>query len=235
MGFLAPASRFASRAVDMLDGPAPIRAFNGLTTTIRRWLYPGCSAQSIAPRFGLVMNQFHNRLKHISPEIVYSDGGFLAADHSIVDLLKDKAGKSARRRCRLCFHADEHAAQQEMLIVMHRSSYVRPHRHFGKLETMTLIEGACDALLFDEAGAVTQVIPMTPAAEGGSFFYRMPDRLFHTLIFRSEWIVFLETTIGPFSRDMTETPEWAPPETDAAAGHAYLSGLALPEPSSAHP
>jgi cupin fold WbuC family metalloprotein len=180
------------------------------------------------------MSQFHNRLKHISPEIVYSDGGFLAADHSIIDLLKDKAGKSARRRCRLCFHADEHAAQQEMLIVMHRSSYVRPHRHFGKLETMTLIEGACDALLFDEAGLVTQVIPMSPAAEGGSFFYRMPDRMFHTLIFRSEWIVFLETTIGPFSRDMTETPQWAPPETDAAAGHAYLSGLALPGPSSAH-
>ena len=80
-------------------------------TTIRRWLYPGCSAQSITPRFGLIMSQFHARLKHISPEIVYSDGGFLAADHSIVDLLKDKAGKSARRRCRLCFHADEHAAQ----------------------------------------------------------------------------------------------------------------------------
>ena len=43
--------------------------------------------------FGLIMNQFHNRLKHISPEIVYSDGGFLAADHSdtaaAVEILSD--------------------------------------------------------------------------------------------------------------------------------------------------
>jgi cupin fold WbuC family metalloprotein len=179
------------------------------------------------------MSYFQNRLKHVSPEIIYSDGGFLAADHSIIALLKDKAGKSTRRRCRLCFHAGEDASQQEMLIVMHRSSYVRPHRHIGKMETMTLIEGTCDALLFDEAGLVTQAVAMSPAAEGGSFFYRMPDRVFHTLIFRSEWIVFLETTIGPFNRAMTETPEWAPPETDAAAGLAYLSGLALPGPSSA--
>jgi len=179
------------------------------------------------------MIDFQKRLKHISPEIIYSDGGFLAADHSIIALLKDKAGKSARRRCRLCFHADEHAAQQEMLIVMHRSSYVRPHRHIGKMETMTLIEGNCDALLFNETGAVTEAIAMSPATEGGSFFYRMPDRVFHTLIFRSEWMVFLETTIGPFSRDMTETPEWAPPETDAAAGRAYLSALVLPGRSSA--
>jgi cupin fold WbuC family metalloprotein len=179
------------------------------------------------------MSYFQNRLKHVSPEIVYSDGGFLAADHSIIALLKDKAGKSTRRRCRLCFHAGEDASQQEMLIVMHRSSYVRPHRHVGKMETMTLIEGSCDALLFDEAGSVTEAVAMSPAAEGGSFFYRMPDRVFHTLIFRSEWIVFLETTIGPFSRAMTETPGWAPPETDAAAGLAYLSGLALPGRSSA--
>jgi cupin fold WbuC family metalloprotein len=179
------------------------------------------------------MSHFQNRLKHVSPEIVYSDGGFLAVDHSIIALLKEKAGKSTRRRCRLCFHAGEDASQQEMLIVMHRSSYVRPHRHIGKMETMTLIEGTCDALLFDEAGSVTEAIAMSPATEGGSFFYRMPDRVFHTLIFRSEWIVFLETTIGPFDRAMTETPEWAPPETDAVAGLAYLSGLALPGRSSA--
>ena len=50
---------------------------------------------------------------------------------------------------------------------MHRSSYVRPHRHFGKLETMTLIEGACDALLFDgEAGSATQVITDVPGRGG---------------------------------------------------------------------
>lgn len=168
------------------------------------------------------------RLKHISPEVIHSDGGFLAADDSIIALLKDQARASPRRRCRLCFHADVDSAQQEMLIVMHRTSYVQPHRHFGKTETLTVVEGTCDALIFDDAGRVTEAVVMSPAAGGGSFFYRMPEGIFHTLIFRSEWLVFLETTIGPFDRAKSESAAWAPPETDVAAGHAYLASLVLP-------
>ena len=173
------------------------------------------------------MYNTHGRLTNISPEIVYSDGGFLGADASIIAMLKDRAEVAPRRRCRLCFHADADAAQQEMLIVMHRSSYVQPHRHRGKVETLTVVEGRCDALLFDETGKVTDVVAMSPAAEGGSFFYRMPPGLFHSLIFRSEWLVYLETTIGPFDRAKSEAADWAPPETDADAGHAYLSSLEL--------
>ncbi|WP_457488832.1 WbuC family cupin fold metalloprotein [Tardiphaga sp. P5_C10] len=169
------------------------------------------------------------RLTQLSPEIIYSDGGYFAADISIVDMLKEKAATAPRRRCRLCFHANSDAAQQEMLIVMHKSSYVRPHRHIGKLETLMVIEGISDTLLFDETGRVTETSAMSPPTEAGHFFYRMPDRLFHSLIFRSEWFVFLETTIGPFDRTMTEVAEWAPPETDMAAGHAYLGGLSLPD------
>jgi cupin fold WbuC family metalloprotein len=168
------------------------------------------------------------RLRQVSPEVYYSDGGFLAADGEIVQLLKDGAKTSPRHRCRLCFHADQGAAQQEMLIVMHRSSYVRPHRHSGKVETLTVIEGAADALLFDEGGRVTEVISMAPADTGAPFFYRMPEGLFHTLMFRSDWLVFLETTIGPFDRAQTELAPWAPPESEPEAGHAYLAGLALP-------
>ena len=174
------------------------------------------------------MNIPDTRLKYVSPEVIYSDGGFFAAGNSTIALLKNEAAVAPRRRCRLCFHANADAAQQEMLIVMHRASYVRPHRHIGKVETLTVVEGTCDALLFDRAGRVTDAVAMSPAAEGGGFFYRMPNGIFHTLIFRSEWLVFLETTIGPFDRTMTEVADWAPPETEAEAGHAYLSKLVLP-------
>lgn len=168
------------------------------------------------------------RLTDVSPEVVYSDGGFLAVDAATIALLKNRAMAAPRRRCRLCFHADQNEKQQEMLIVMHRSSYVRPHRHLGKAETLTIVEGKCDTILFDRDGGVIDVIAMSTASEGGSFFYRMPEGIFHTLLFRSEWVVFLETTIGPFDRAVTEVPEWAPEETDAVAGRAYLSALNLP-------
>src|ERR1700692_4006307 len=94
------------------------RLSDGDTEVALHWCFRAVEHQE----FGLAMSSFQNRLKHVSPEIIYSDGGFLAADHSIIALLKDKAGKSTRRRCRLCFHAGEDASQQEMLIVMHSSS-----------------------------------------------------------------------------------------------------------------
>ena len=139
--------------------------------------------------------------------------------------LKERARLSPRSRCRLCFHASSDDLQQEMLIVMHRSSYVRPHRHLRRAETLAIIEGHGETLLFDPDGHVTDVLLMSPASERGRFFYKMPPGIFHTLIFKSEWLVFLETTIGPFDPGSSEAAPWAPPETDAAAGHAFLSGL----------
>lgn len=169
------------------------------------------------------MRSPHGRLREVSPEILYSDGGFLAVDSTTVAFLKGRAAASPRQRCRICFHGDAADVQQEMLIVMHRSSYVRPHRHHLKAETLTIIEGQCDALLFDAGGQVTKVFPMSPAAGTGCFFYRMAPGIFHTLSLRSEWLVFLETTIGPFDPRTSEVAAWAPPETDPEAGHAYLS------------
>lgn len=163
------------------------------------------------------------RLRTLSPEVLASDGGFLAVDGTMVERLKSGAAASDRRRCRLCFHADASSAQQEMLIVMHRSAYVRPHRHLAKVETLTVIEGEADALLFHEDGAVARQIAM--GAPGGSdhFFYRVPPGQFHTLVFRSEWLVFLETTIGPFDPAASEPAPWAPGEDRPDEGRADLT------------
>lgn len=167
-------------------------------------------------------------LRIVSPEVLYSDGGFRAVDGATVTLLKEMAATSPRHRSRICFHADADALQQEMLIVMHASSYVRPHRHLDKSETLIVIEGTTDAVLFDADGNVTDVLAMSDNSAGGSFFYRMPAGVYHTLVFRSEWLVFLETTMGPFDRARTELAPWAPAEADPEAGHAYLATLTRP-------
>jgi cupin fold WbuC family metalloprotein len=164
-------------------------------------------------------------LRQVAPEVVYAPAGFVSADAVVVELLKSLAAQSPRRRARLCAHPDPDAATQEMLIVMHGESYVRPHRHFGKTETLTVFEGEADALLFAEGGAVERTLRMTPFAAGGAFFYRMPEQLFHGLIFRTPWLVYLETTTGPFDPAKSEGAPWAPPETDPEAGRAFYRAL----------
>lgn len=166
--------------------------------------------------------------KEVIPEVIYTDvpmGSIVRAGDEIVSILRERAAASPKKRCRLCAHPDSNATQQEMLIVMHRDSYVQPHRHFGKGETFTVFEGEVDALIFSEAGELTETIPMGPFGSGRQFFYRMPERVFHSMIFRSEWLVYLETTIGPFDKSTSEGALWAPNETESEAGHLWLKSM----------
>ena len=156
-----------------------------------------------------------------TPEVLYTDRSFVVAGAEEVALLKRLAPTTPRKRCRLCTHPTPEATQQEMLIVMRGDSYVRPHRHWGKTETLTVLEGEADAVIFDEAGAITRLVRMAPYQTGGHFFYRMPEGTFHGLIFRSDWLVYLETTSGPFDPNRSEGAPWAPAEGAAeAAGFA---------------
>ena len=169
----------------------------------------------------------------VSPEVFYSNGAFLAVSRNDVEILKTAALASPRRRSRLCFHSSPEETQQEMLIVMHRDSYISPHRHQTKAETLGIFEGCCEALLFNDSGDLVEKRLMTSPIQGGSFFYRMPPARFHSLLFHSEWVVFVETTIGPFTPSANDLATWAPSERDPSKGLAFLrkasDSLSLPD------
>jgi cupin fold WbuC family metalloprotein len=166
-------------------------------------------------------------LRQVAPEVVCAEPGLVLAREDTIAMLKSIAEASPRRRARLCAHPHAEAEAQEMLIVMSGATYVRPHRHFGKTESFTVFEGEADLVLFAEDGSRPQTIRMAPYGGGDAFFYRMPEGVFHGLIFRTPWLVYLETTIGPFDPALSEPAPWAPPETDPAAGRAFYADLEL--------
>jgi cupin fold WbuC family metalloprotein len=152
-------------------------------------------------------------------------GSVITADQSMIDFLKAAAWRTPSRRARLCAHPSPDAAQHDMLIVSLRSTYVAPHRHFTKSESFLVIEGLADAIIFDDAGDVTQHVPMGPAGSARTFFYRMPERTFHSLSIETEMLVFVESTRGPFRPEDSENASWAPFHTDVAAGRRYIRSL----------
>lgn len=162
------------------------------------------------------------KYNQISPELYYSDGNFCAVDKDDVAFLKKAAASSKSHRSRLCFHSDSSDLQQEMLIVAHRSSYIIPHRHFKKKETFSVVEGKCSALLFNESGQVDRVISMSTCDAEKIFFYRMPANVFHSCLIHSEWLVFIETTIGPYQENLTEHASWAPARDEQIEGNSFL-------------
>ena len=139
--------------------------------------------------------------------------------------LREMASKNSRKRIRACVHGDKTDSLHEMLIVHEKSAYVRPHKHPGKSESIHIIEGLVDILLFDDSGRIEQVINMGDYASGRAFYYRMATPIYHTLIIRSDVLVFHETTNGPFDRAATLFAPWAPEDTRVSSVVEFMADL----------
>lgn len=148
--------------------------------------------------------------KKVSEEVYYANDRLTKCDSVTIEDLKLEASKRPRKRVRLCTHDEVSNKLHEMLIVHEKGCYVRPHKHLGKVESIHIIEGAVDILFFDEEGAINQVIKMGAINSGLTFYLRIDAPLYHTLLIRSEVLVFHETTNGPFERDHTVYAPWAP-------------------------
>jgi cupin fold WbuC family metalloprotein len=160
-----------------------------------------------------------------SPEVFYPEGDPVIVGQNVVEILKHAALTSSKKRARLCTHTTPADRLHEMLIVLPRGAYVRPHKHIGKIESFTILEGEADVILFGEDGTIRQRISMGCLGSGKAFYYRLSSPVFHTLVVRSEFLVFHEVTEGPFRTETTVFADWSPDDRDASVSSAYLTAL----------
>ena len=165
----------------------------------------------------------HTR-KH-NNEVFYAEDRVIRVRSSDVQWLKKQAGGNLRERARLCTHRNTEDLLHEMFIVLSRDTYIRPHKHLGKPESFHVIEGTVDVVVFDENGGVNEVIRMGNYESGMAFYYRILDPLYHTLLIRSNVLVFHETTTGPFKLADTAFAPWSPEVDDKNACKAFVSAL----------
>jgi cupin fold WbuC family metalloprotein len=165
------------------------------------------------------------RYRFQNAEVIYSDMEIVTAARSDIAHLEQLSSANPRNRVRLCAHGSPENMLHEMLIVHESNAYVRPHKHPGKSESMHIISGRVDLVVFDDHGDVMQVIEMGEYASGLAFYDRLEKPLFHTLIIRSDVLVFHETTNGPFQLGTTIFPDWAPDGSDPAVAERYINDL----------
>jgi cupin fold WbuC family metalloprotein len=156
------------------------------------------------------------RTRRQDAEVLYADEALPLVRGGDLD-----ARETPRRRMRLCVHPDLGSALHEMFIAVRRDSYVRPHKHLGKAESLLLLEGSADLVLFSDEGAVTDAVALGDYASGRPFYYRIDDPRYHTLLVHSEILLYHEATSGPFDRSRTVLAPWAPVDDDRA-GQAVL-------------
>lgn len=140
--------------------------------------------------------------------------------------VKADAAREPLRRARLCLHPDAAHPLHEMVIAFTRESYVRPHRHKNKCESMHIIEGELDVVFFDDAGKESSRIRMGPVGTGKTFYYRLTNSQWHTVLLRTDVAVIHETTNGPFNAADNEFAPWSPEPSDAAACAEFNRRLA---------
>jgi len=162
------------------------------------------------------------RLRVFNEEVLFADAPLSTISRDDIEWLKAKAAKTERQRIRICTHLNSGDLLHEMLIVHTRTTYVRPHKHLNKSESFHVITGEVDVVLFEEDGTVCKVIRMGDHASGKRFYYRLNEPRYHTLLIRSEGLVFHEVTTGPFRREDTIFPSWAPEEGQTDLRREFL-------------
>jgi cupin fold WbuC family metalloprotein len=166
------------------------------------------------------------RLLAQNAEVLYAESPLVTLSRPDIEWLKQRALKNPRKRIRICTHPDSGDRLHEMLIVHMRDTYVRPHKHLNKSESFHVISGEVDVVLFRDAGAVDAVIPMGEYGSGKRFYYRLNHERYHTLLIRSDVLVFHEVTNGPFRREDMAFAPWAPEEEESEKRAALLTRIA---------
>ena len=153
-------------------------------------------------------------MRETSNEVFYIDEEIVQVGHSAIDVLKDRVGATTRGRVRICAHRDVNDPLHEMFILLTKESYIRPHLHLGKAESLYVVEGMVDVVFFDKAGQLTNVMQLGDYLTGRQFYYRLNVAEYHTIEVVSDFVVIHEVTQGPFRTTDNVPADWAPDEGD---------------------
>lgn len=164
--------------------------------------------------------------KEINKEVYYATDKIVKLGRNDINLFKKKLIHNQLQKIRLCTHKDTTDRIHEMFIILGRNIYIRPHKHLNKAESFHVIEGTANIVIFDEEGKILEVMEVSDYNSGNKFYYKIYEPYYHTVCVISSFLVFQETTSGPFNKSDTVYAPWAPEEKDVVAVKAYMEKLA---------
>lgn len=159
-------------------------------------------------------------------EAIFNTKNIIKFDNKDIQHLKQKALNNPLKRIRLCLHKDIQEPLHEMIIVVCKDVYIRPHKHIGKTESFHIIEGSFFLIIFDDNGGIIEKILMGEDNKRKKFLCRLEKNSWHMLIPTSDFVVFHETTNGPYTgkEDSIFAP-WAPEEGGSTAIENFVGKI----------
>ena len=145
--------------------------------------------------------------------VVQASGAIETVRPETIEELKRIALEHPMRRSRLLLHHAPTDPTHEMIIVAHKSTYIRAHRHPAhKSESYHILEGKMNVNIYDDSGAIRDVVRL--AADGSeALMIRVQGGTWHEPVPVTEWMVYHEVYSGPFEKSVdVEYASWAPEE-----------------------
>ena len=153
------------------------------------------------------------KIEKQTDNVFFLKGAIVTIGQEEVSFLKDRVAQAKRKTVRLCTHQSLGDAVQEMLILHMKEEYIRPHKHPQKTVSYHIIEGVVDMVIFDEEGAIWDIVPLgEKGTPGRNFYYRLNEDRYYTPLVWSDFLLFHETINGPWQPVDTVYAPWASEE-----------------------
>ena len=164
-------------------------------------------------------------LKKKNNEIFYSKKKVDFINQKHINFLKKKVKFTKRKRARICMHKNDNSRLHEMIIILSKGTYIRPHKHLNKAESLHVIEGSADIIFFDDNGNILKKVRLGIKNKKLNFYYRLSSSVFHTFKLRSKYFIFHETTEGPFLKSSTVYANWSPSEINKFESRKFINSI----------
>lgn len=163
--------------------------------------------------------------KKKNSEIFYSKKKIEFINYKHINFLKKNVKFAKRKRARICMHNNDKSKLHEMIIILSKNTYIRPHKHLNKAESLHVIEGSADVIFFDNKGNVLKKERLGEKKRNTNFYYRLSSSIFHTFKIRSKYFIFHESTQGPFIKSKTKYADWSPLEKDILKAKNFMKSI----------
>lgn len=140
-----------------------------------------------------------------SPEVIYSHEEITEVSSQWIRLLTKQASLSPRKTCRLCVHRNKDSVIHQMIILHSKSVTVPVHKHLHSDEILNVFSGSAILNFYKNNGVISKTIKLS---QEKCFAVTIPKDIFHSLIIESDWFLFQEIIMGPFTPKNTEFANW---------------------------
>src|SRR5208283_3437708 len=91
-----------------------------------------------------------------SEEVLYAEDPIVSVTDEDLEVLKHRANVNSRNRIRLCTHPYLSDKLHKMIIILKKNAYFPPHKHIKRSESLHIIEGIADMVVFNDDGSIFQ-------------------------------------------------------------------------------